>query len=115
MNENSPLPQSGGVTCPNCGAARSASVAFCANCGAALPPVKRKNPLALIGKLIVVFVLFTGAIGLGALGACFMLVGDMGGGGANNTNSGALTMLGFAALLAILGVSWIVFWARREK
>ncbi len=114
MNENSPLPPSGPI-CPNCGAARSASVAFCANCGAALPPVKSKNPLALVGKILVVFVLFTGAIGLGALGACFMILGGIGGGGANNPSSGALTMLGFAALLAILGVSWIVFWARREK
>lgn len=116
MNENPPLPPPSGVTCPNCGAAQSTSVAFCNQCGAALPPKKSKSTLALLGKIIVTFVLLTGALGLGAFGACFMLIGGIGGGSsATNSNSGAFVMLGFAALLGILGVAWIVFWARREK
>ena len=115
MKQTPSLPPPSGPTCPNCGAARTASVAFCANCGAALPPVKGKSSLALVGKIIVTILLFTGAIGLGALGACFAILGGMSNSSSStNVNTGAMPMFGFAIVLAIAGVAWIVFWARRE-
>ena len=72
--------------------------------GAALPPAKKGSSLAMAGKIFVVFVLFSGALGFGALGACFMLIGGVSSGStASDVNSGALTMLGLAVLLAVLG------------
>lgn len=119
MNENSPLPPSGGVICPNCGAVQSTGVAYCTNCGAALPPSKSGNSLALIGKIIVGIVLFIAAIGFGGIGACLYAIGSMDNGttstGPNTTIEGAQTSILMGVVAGVLGVAWTVFWLVKKK
>lgn len=117
MNENS-LPQSGGVTCSNCGAAQSTGIAFCSNCGAPLPPAKSGNTVALVAKIIVGIALFIAALGFGGIGACFYLIGSAGNGGVSGPNStveAATTFIIIGVVAGVLGVAWTAFWLAKKK
>ena len=91
-----------------------------------MPRAKSNNSLALVFKIIVALALFfgalglgalgLGALGLGALGACVLFAGSMSGGStATNATSGANFYFGLAALLAVLGVAWTVFWILKKQ
>ena len=107
MNETPPLPQPGGATCPNCGAAQSADVAYCSNCGA---PMTAATPsyLSPSSKLIISLALGFGALLFGALGGCFALMGGL---DTSSFNLLGLVFVGVPILLALACI-WGIFKVR---
>lgn len=75
MNETPPLPQPSGATCPNCGAAQSASTKLCTNCGMGLRAATPSGSLSQSAKIISSLALGCGALMFGVLGGCFMMLG----------------------------------------
>ena len=109
MNENPPLPQPSGATCPNCGAAQNAGVTYCTNCGVPLFPAT-KTGLSQTVKTVLSVVLSLAALGFGAFGSCFALLGALGGA------DKSLLGIGIGALIAAAACVWaIVSIQRRPK
>lgn len=105
MNEpNPPLPQPSGATCPNCGAAQSASAPYCTNCGAPLQTVA-PGSLSRSSKVIISIALGFGALMFGAVGGCFVLLGGIEGGSMDWT---FLLFVG-VPILAALACIWGIF------
>lgn len=104
MNETPPLPQPSGATCPNCGAAQSASVPYCTHCGA---PMGTATPgtLSSASKTIISIALGFGALMFGAVGACFVFLGGIEGGSMDWT---FLLFVG-VPVLAALACIWGIF------
>ena len=98
---NSPLPQPSGATCPNCGAAQSASASYCTNCGAPLN-LGSGNSLSPASKIIVSLALGFGALLFGAFGACFALLGSEG--DLNWTLALFIALPALAAIACIWGI-----------
>lgn len=110
MNEsNFPLPQPGGTTCSNCGAAQDASAPYCTNCGA---PMSANAPSSMSSssKLIVSFALGFGALLFGAVGGCFVFLGGF---DSSSINLLELLLVG-APLLAALACIWGIFKIQRK-
>lgn len=75
-NENqSPLPQPMRNTCSNCGFGWNENTPFCPRCGAKLTQDKR--PLSLFAQIM----LGVTSIVIASIGACFGMLGVIGGGG----------------------------------
>lgn len=109
MNENSPLPQPSAATCPNCGAAQSASAIYCSECGT---PMSAATPgyLSSSSKLIISLALGFGALMFGAVGGCFVLLGGVDSG---NISLPGLLLVGVPVLLA-LACLWGIFKVQRK-
>ena len=93
-----PVPESQGRNCPNCGQAVSSEAQRCPHCGATL--VVSSGPS--VWKVLGACALAVLALGFGALGACFMLIGGV------SLASGDTS----AALIAvpIVGVAALCLW-----
>ena len=111
MNEISPLPQPGGATCPNCGAAQNAGAPYCTNCGAEMR-VPTPSSLSKSSATILTIVLALGALMFGAIGGCFVLVSRVGGGGGFNLT---LALFIGVPLLAALACIWGIFRVQSKK
>jgi len=104
MNPNSdhtpPLPQPTSYTCAHCGFGWNEPLQFCPHCGAAQTPVvqQRASGFAL-------FAYGCGFIFLGALGACFSLVG-FGGGVEGDGWINPFTLVGVVLGAAALFLLW---------
>ena len=110
MNEtNSPLPQPSGATCPNCGAAQSATAPYCTNCGAPLRAATASG-LSTGSKIGLSIALGFGALMFGAVGACFVFLGGIEGGTMDWT---FLLFVGIPALLALACI-WGIFRVQRK-
>ena len=109
MNENSPLPQPSGATCPNCGAAQNAGVPYCANCGA---PMRAATPsyLSSSSKTLISLALGFGALMFGAIGGCFVFLGGL---DTSTFNLWGLVLVGVPILLALACI-WGIFKVRRK-
>ena len=109
MTENS-VP-SGSITCPNCGAAQSRGVAFCANCGAPLQAAT-SGAGAQTAKTLVSLALGCGAFIFGGLGGCLALIGVMGG---DFSADWPYFAFGVAAVLVAAALVWIIIRVQRKK
>jgi predicted nucleic acid-binding Zn ribbon protein len=79
------------VTCPNCGAARPAGIAYCSNCG--YTGIERKKTKPLVWVLLFAIV----GVPAGCMGSCFLLM----------TNGGVTGQLGMTGI-GILGLAIFV-------
>ncbi len=98
MNETPPLPQPGGATCPNCGAAQDANARLCTNCGAPLQAVTAPAGLSKTAKVVSSLALGCGALFFGAFGGCFIMLG-LGDASGLGWLTIAVTVLGVLAFL----------------
>lgn len=97
-----PIPELQGQSCPNCGQSVAANAPRCPNCGATL----RASSSPSVWKILLACALGMVALGLGAMGACFMLFGTI------SLTSGDLT-LGFTGLLLAGGAALCIWGAIR--
>lgn len=109
MNPSSLPPD--GITCPNCGAAQSASVAFCANCGAPLQAATAGRA-SQTAKTLVSLALGFGAFIFGGLGGCLALIGVMGG---NFSTDWPFFACGVAAVGLAVGCIWGILRVQKRK
>lgn len=105
-----PISQPSAQTCPQCGAAINSSPNFCPQCGAALGASHRGG-----GAWTIVFQVLLGivAAGIGASGACFVLLGGIGLSGSSFSDWAPVVGVGIAAL----GIAGACIWGiiRLEK
>lgn len=110
MNETPPLPQPGGATYANCGAAQNANTPYCTNCGAPMRAAT-SGTLSSASKIIISIALGFGALMFGAVGACFVFLGGIEGG--NRFDPTILLFVGVPTLLALACI-WGIFRVQRK-
>ncbi|HEX9998525.1 MAG TPA: zinc ribbon domain-containing protein [Abditibacterium sp.] len=98
-----PLAQPSAQTCPQCGAALDSTPNFCPNCGAALGASDHGSAAWTI---VLQILLGLGAVGIGAFGACFILVGGIG--LSSSSFSEGAPMIGIGAVA--LGIAAACIW-----
>ena len=107
----SPLPQPGGLTCPNCGASQATGTVYCTNCGAALAATSPSGSFSTL-KIVASILLALAALGLGGFGSCMALIVLVS--GFNSADAGFWAMA-IVPLLGAAGCVWGIFALNKKR